>query len=61
MQIKKLRYGLFGVIVGAAIVLTMQFLSIGSSNVRMAVFVLCAVLLPFLIEAWQNKSKTTSK
>lgn len=61
MQIKKLRHGLFGVVVGAAIVLTMQFLSIGSSTIRMAIFLLCAVLLPFLIEAWQNKSKADNK
>lgn len=61
MQIKKLRHGLFGVIVGAAIVLAMQLLSIGSSSIRMAVFIICAVLLPFLVELWENRSGTKSQ
>ena len=59
MEIKQ-RYGLAGVTIGAVIVLIMHFMGIGSSRIRTGIFAVCAILLPFLIKALQNKIRPGS-
>lgn len=53
----KLRYGFFGVTVGAVFALAMQFLGVGTSGIRAGVFAVCSILLPLLINAVRTRIK----